>query len=312
MADVQEQIKQLVEDNKVVLFMKGTRMFPQCGFSARAIEIFKRCDVPIKDVNVLADPGIREGIKTFSNWPTIPQAYIDGEFVGGSDILLEMYESGELHKKLGISDGSDESTEAGPPQITVTKSARAQFLSAAGDVGNDVLRFDVSRSFGYDLFFGPKVDNDWAIDVGDGLLLYISKQAAVRANGTKIDFIDGPQGAGFKIDNPNEPPSVKPASPKEVAAWMANGDDKVLLLDCRGDKERALAKIEGDTFMDADGLALIDTLPRDAKIVVYCHHGVRSKPACEQLIKDGFSNVYNLTGGIDAWSATVDDSIPRY
>ena len=100
--DVQEKIKQTVQGNKVVLFMKGTAQFPQCGFSAKAIQILKACgvDQPLT-VNVLEDPEVRQGIKEFANWPTIPQLYINGEFVGGSDIMHEMYDSGELKQMLG-------------------------------------------------------------------------------------------------------------------------------------------------------------------------------------------------------------------
>jgi monothiol glutaredoxin len=100
MSDVQETIRETVETNRVVLFMKGTKNFPQCGFSARAVEVLKRCGAEFKDVNVLADPAIREGIKVYSSWPTIPQVYIDGKFVGGSDILNELFQSGELQKLL--------------------------------------------------------------------------------------------------------------------------------------------------------------------------------------------------------------------
>jgi len=311
MPTIDEQIQEIIDNHDVVLFMKGTRMFPQCGFSAQAIEVFKRCGVKVKDVNVLADPDMRAGIKTFSNWPTIPQAYVKAEFIGGSDILLEMYENGELHKKLGIDDGSDEAEASAPPKITVSKTAREQFVTAGKEVGDDVLRFDISRSFSYDLFFGPRVESDWAIDVGDGLLLHVSKQAGVRANGTSIDFVDGPDGAGFKIDNPNQPASVQSISPKELEALLGS-DEKVYLFDTRGDKERAIAKLEQARALDADGRALLDTLPTGAKIVVHCHHGVRSKAAAQKLIEDGFTDVYSLTGGIDAWSATIDDSIPRY
>jgi len=101
--DVKKNIQETVESNKVVLFMKGTRNFPQCGFSARAVEILKRCGADFKDVNVLTDPTVRQGIKEFSSWPTVPQVYIDGKFVGGSDILMEMYQSGELQKLLAAS-----------------------------------------------------------------------------------------------------------------------------------------------------------------------------------------------------------------
>ncbi|HEY4120880.1 MAG TPA: Grx4 family monothiol glutaredoxin [Byssovorax sp.] len=100
MSDIKSQIQATVEGNRVVLFMKGTKNFPQCGFSARAVEIFKRLGAEFKDVNVLTDPDVRQGIKEFSSWPTIPQVYIDGKFVGGSDILMELYQSGELAKLL--------------------------------------------------------------------------------------------------------------------------------------------------------------------------------------------------------------------
>jgi monothiol glutaredoxin len=103
MSTTQDRIDQLVKDNEVLLFMKGTASFPQCGFSGRAIQILKACGVDtksVKTVNVLEDPEIRQGIKEYSQWPTIPQLYVKGEFVGGSDIMMEMYESGELAQVL--------------------------------------------------------------------------------------------------------------------------------------------------------------------------------------------------------------------
>ena len=103
MSDTQQRIGQLVKDNEVVLFMKGNANFPQCGFSGRAIQILKACGVDpksVKTVNVLEDAEIRAGIKDFSNWPTIPQLYVKGEFIGGSDIMMEMYESGELQQVI--------------------------------------------------------------------------------------------------------------------------------------------------------------------------------------------------------------------
>ncbi|MCB2016426.1 MAG: Grx4 family monothiol glutaredoxin [Hydrogenophaga sp.] len=103
MSDVQNQIDQLVKSNDIVLFMKGNASFPMCGFSGRAVQILKACGVDtkvLKTVNVLEDDGIRAGIKEYSNWPTIPQLYVKGEFIGGSDIMMEMYESGELQKTI--------------------------------------------------------------------------------------------------------------------------------------------------------------------------------------------------------------------
>jgi monothiol glutaredoxin len=106
MSDVQQWIKETVTNTPVVLFMKGTAQFPQCGFSGRAIQILKACGVEnIATVNVLEDPEVRQGIKEYSNWPTIPQLYVRGEFVGGSDIMSEMYESGELKALLQQTNG---------------------------------------------------------------------------------------------------------------------------------------------------------------------------------------------------------------
>lgn len=103
MSDTQKRIDELVKTNEVVLFMKGTASFPQCGFSGRAIQVLKACGVDpkiVKTVNVLEDDAIRAGIKDYSNWPTIPQLYVKGEFIGGSDIMMEMYENGELQQAL--------------------------------------------------------------------------------------------------------------------------------------------------------------------------------------------------------------------
>lgn len=99
----QQRIDELVKGNEVLLFMKGTASFPQCGFSGRAVQILKACGVDpksIKTVNVLEDDAIRQGIKDYSKWPTIPQLYVKGEFIGGSDIMMEMYQSGELQQLL--------------------------------------------------------------------------------------------------------------------------------------------------------------------------------------------------------------------
>ena len=98
--NVQEQIKNVVEENSIMLFMKGSPDFPQCGFSGRLVQILQACGVQFASADVLSDDQVRQGIKDFSNWPTIPQLYINGEFIGGSDIVTEMYESGELQAKL--------------------------------------------------------------------------------------------------------------------------------------------------------------------------------------------------------------------
>ena len=100
MSDSNQRIAEIVGKNDVVLFMKGTALFPQCGFSSRAVAILDHLGVPYETVDVLQDPEIRQGIKDYSDWPTVPQLYVKGEFVGGSDIMMEMYEAGELQQLL--------------------------------------------------------------------------------------------------------------------------------------------------------------------------------------------------------------------
>ncbi len=100
MSDINSRISSIVGDNDVVLFMKGTPLFPQCGFSSRAVAILDHCGVAYESVDVLQDMEIRQGIKTYSDWPTIPQLYVKGEFLGGSDIMMEMFEAGELQQVL--------------------------------------------------------------------------------------------------------------------------------------------------------------------------------------------------------------------
>ncbi|MCI0667709.1 MAG: Grx4 family monothiol glutaredoxin [Methylococcaceae bacterium] len=98
--DVLERIKQQIEENPVLLYMKGTPNFPQCGFSGRAVQVLQACDVEFAYVNIFEDPEIRDNLKRYSNWPTFPQLYINGQLIGGSDIILELYETGELQKML--------------------------------------------------------------------------------------------------------------------------------------------------------------------------------------------------------------------
>ncbi|ELS00662.1 monothiol glutaredoxin, Grx4 family [Xenococcus sp. PCC 7305] len=100
--ELKAKLDQLVTDNKVLIFMKGSKLMPQCGFSNNVVQIFNTLGVPFETVDVLADPEIRQGVKEYSNWPTIPQIYVNGEFLGGSDIAIEMYQSGELQEMVEV------------------------------------------------------------------------------------------------------------------------------------------------------------------------------------------------------------------
>lgn len=300
---LRNQISELIASNKVVLFMKGTRSFPQCGFSATVVQILDDLLPQYHTVNVLKEPDIREGIKVFSNWPTIPQLYVDGKFVGGCDIVREMYVSGELQSALGV-----KSEPQAAPQITLTEAAR-KAVQDAGETGA-ALRLSVSSKFEYELALDESRKGDFEIDVGGGLKLVIDRMSAKRADGIRIDYSPA-NGGGFKIDNPNEPPRVKPLRPAELKAMLADSQPP-RLIDVRSPEEYGIAHIAGGALLDADKQHELESLARDTPIVFYCHHGMRSRSAAERFLADGFTRVYNLEGGIDAWSREVDPSVPRY
>ena len=304
---VHAKISEIVSTDKVVLFMMGSRHFPQCGFSATVVGILDQLLPSYKTVNVLTDPALRYGIKTFSSWPTIPQLYVGGQFVGGCDIVRDMFEAGELQTLLGV-----EATPSKVPVVTMTEGAVAAFRGAV-ESADDALRIEIGPSFEYDLTVDAKKPGDVEVTSG-GLTIVLDKASARRADGMKIDFVpataDG-GGGGFKIENPNEPPRVRPLSAKDVKAMRDRGE-AFELLDVRTDDERRIATIAGSRWLDDAGRAHVSGLPKDTPLVFHCHHGVRSRNAAERYLADGFTKVYNLEGGIDAWSQSVDPSVPRY
>jgi monothiol glutaredoxin len=300
---VREQIEANVKNNKVVLFMKGNRSFPQCGFSATVVSILNPLVPKYETVNVLSDPAIREGIKEYSQWPTIPQLYIDGEFVGGCDIVKSLSASGELGKLLGV-----KMEPVAPPKITLSASAAKAFKEAAGEAGDQVLRMEANERYQYELYFGDKTAADLVV-VSEGVSIHVPPTSARLLDGTIIDFVE--TAGGFKIENPNEPPRVKPLSPKALKSMLDAGD-KLELFDVRTEEERAIAAIAGARLLDQAGQEYLLGLDREVPVVFHCHHGGRSAQAAAAFLQKGFKHVYNLEGGIDAWSQTVDSSVRRY
>jgi monothiol glutaredoxin len=300
---VKSQIEELIEKNKVVLFMKGNKHFPQCGFSARVIKMLNEVGAKYETVNVLSDANIREGIKEFSEWPTIPQLYVNKEFLGGCDIVTEMFNSGELQKALGVTP-----EEVKVPAISFSESAARAFKEA--EEAGTTLRIEITPEFQYELFFDAPQDSDIVAQVGT-IEVRMNRPTAKRADGMRIDYVEVDGGGAFKIENPNEPARVKSMRVEELAQLIAAGE-KVELFDVRTPEERAIAKLDNTRLFDAEGEAYLAKLPKDAKVVFMCHHGGRSRTAAERSLKDGFRNVYNLEGGIDAWSQRVDTKVPRY
>ena len=299
-----QQFDDLVKKSKVVLFMKGNKHFPQCGFSAQVTGILKETGVPFETVNVLSDPAVRDGIKEYSSWPTIPQLYVDGEFLGGCDIVKEMYAAGDLQKKLGIVE-----QPALPPKITLDERA-AKAIKDADEGNGEHLRLEIGAQFQYELYFGPKQAGDLEVVVS-GVTVLFDKASAKRAEGINIMWVDTPDGGAFKIENPNEPARVKSLTAPELEKWIT--DKKPFeLFDVRGEDERAVAKIDRARALDTDGEKHLLGLDKKTAIVFQCHHGMRSKSAAERFLREGFTNVFNLEGGIEAWSTKVDSKVPRY
>ncbi len=299
-----EQIQSTVEANPVVLYMKGTRARPQCGFSASVVGILDGLLADYVTVNVLDDAALREGIKEFSSWPTIPQLYVRGKFVGGADIVAALEHSGVLRETLG------ELAATKVPQIRISATARAE-LTGALESKDECIRLDVSPVFDHDLAVGVPEPRDIIVDLGDGLRVSLPPSAARRADGITIDLVATPEGPAFKIDNPNEPPRVKQLSPRELAARLERGDD-VVMLDVRPEGERRLASFEGLTPLEESVLDGLENGAPERALVLVCHHGMRSQSVAEELVQRGLKNVHNLAGGIDAWSADVDPRVPRY
>jgi monothiol glutaredoxin len=294
----------LVKTHKVVLFMKGTRRSPACGFSATVVGILDDLIPTYETVDVLGSPELRDGIKVYSEWPTIPQLYIDGTFVGGCDIVREMSASGALAKALGVN-----VAEVAPPALTVSEGAAKAFREAREGDG-DELRLEIDARFEPQLYFGPKQAGDVETTAA-GVTFYMDRATARRANGVSIDFVEGPSGAGFKIDNPNAPPRVLQIGPAELKAMMDRGE-AFELLDVRTERERAIAKLPTARHLDEEGRHWVEGLDKGTTLVFHCHHGGRSQAAAEHFLGQGFRKVYNLKGGIDAWSAVVDPSVARY
>jgi len=302
--DIRRQIDSLVRADRVVLFMKGTRGQPQCGFSATVIQILNEIVPDYATVDVLADPAIRDGIKTYSSWPTIPQLYVEGEFIGGCDIVRELYGSGALHEKLGV---------AAPvrvvPTLHVTDRA-AEFLKAASERAGESLHLSIDPSFQSRAYLGPHEPGEVASE-NNGVTFHFDLASARRADGIKIDYVETETGHDLAIDNPNAP---APVQQLEVTALkqLLDAGQPLHFFDVRTPDEHATARIPGARLVDASVAAEIEKLPKDAMVVFHCHHGGRSQQAAEHFRSLGYRNVHNVVGGIDAWSRLVDPSVPRY
>jgi len=302
---LRSRIESILNANRVVLFMKGQPSMPQCGFSAKAVGALQDLGVEFDHVNVLADAEIREGIKVYGEWPTIPQLYIDGELVGGSDIILQMAGNGELSSVLGLA-----APDRTPPRITVTPAAVEMLRGALADSPGASLQLGIDARFQPNFQLAPHDDNAIAAE-SNGLRVQFDLASARRAEGITIDWVDDIRGKGLAIDNPNAPKAVQELSVRDADDQLRAGS--ITVVDVRPADERAIAAINApfETF-DGDNRARLEALPKDTALAFLCHHGGRSAQAAEQFRALGFTKVSNITGGIDAWSNEVDNGVPKY
>ena len=299
------RIDSLLAANPVVLFMKGNPRAPQCGFSAKAVAALDATGATYAHVDVLADPEIREGIKAYGDWPTIPQLYIDGELVGGSDIIEQMANSGELSGLLGL-----QAPDRTPPSITITPAAVEMLRGALADAPGASLALSINAQFQPNFQLVPTDANAIAAE-SNGLRVQFDLPSARRAEGITIDWVDDIRGRGLAIDNPNAPKPVQELPVREAADRATAGS--VVLVDVRPPEERAIAAVNvAHRSFDGNGRAELEALPKDTAIAFLCHRGGRSLQAAEHFRGLGFGNVYNVTGGIDAWADEVDGSVAKY
>ena len=175
---LRERLDQIVRSDRVVLFMKGNPDAPQCGFSAQVVSILGRLLPTYGSFDVLSDREVREGIKDYSNWPTIPQLYVDGEFQGGCDIVKELYASGELQTLLGV-----KLQDVPVPKVTVSDDAAVLLRGAVKSQGGE-LHVAIDASFKHSLSLGPREGHEIAVE-SNGLTILFDRESALRANGLR-------------------------------------------------------------------------------------------------------------------------------
>ncbi len=302
---IRQKIEDIINQDHVVLFMKGTPQQPQCGFSAKTVSILGSTVDHYATFNVLEDHEIREGIKEYSDWPTIPQLYINKELVGGCDIVTSMFNSGELHEMLGI-DEPDRS----PPEITISDEAAEQINQALAGHDNLAVHFSIDGNWQSQFQLGPPQGHEIETEV-NGIRVLMDLNSAQRARGAHIGWSESLQGQGLTIHLPEAPPPVKQIQVSELKDRLKAEPD-TLFLDVRNDEERQLAVIEGFQPLTQELMHKIDDMPRDTPMVFLCHVGNSSMGAAEHFRKQGFTETSNVAGGINAWSLEIDPEVPTY
>ncbi|MDR6937275.1 MULTISPECIES: Grx4 family monothiol glutaredoxin [unclassified Luteibacter] len=294
-----ERIESLLGQHDVVLFMKGTRQQPMCGFSAAAINTLNDVIPAYHTVNVLEDPEIREGIKEFGQWPTIPQLYVKGELVGGSDIIRQLYTSGELHTLFGATP-----PDRTPPEITITDKAAEAIRGGMANAQGQALHLEIGPDHSAGFQLAPAGDHDIVV-VANGIEVHFDPGSAARAKGIVIDWVSTVQGEGLSLKFPGAV-EIASMSVQELKARVDAGD--IVLVDNRPAVYRAqIAPIASARILENEGYEALAQLPKDTPIAFICNSGVSSVDSAKRLAAHGFTQVYSVDGGMQAWIREIGE-----
>lgn len=303
--EVHSRIASLLSANHVVLFMKGNPQAPRCGFSAKAAGLLGSVAPGFVGVDVLADEELRQGIKEYGNWPTIPQLYVGGELIGGSDIIAQMHASGELHQLLGAA--PPERVPA--PAISISDQAAAAIRAGMADDPGLSLHLQIDGMWQAQFQLAPAEGHEIRASA-NGIDILLDPESARRASGMVIDWVERMSESGLSVHLPLAPARVRSLSVKELRDKLAAGALRVL--DVRPPADRARASIAGTDVLDQQSFPAFAALPKSQPLAFLCHHGNSSRQAAEQFRALGFTEIYNVEGGIDAWSLRIDPAVARY
>jgi monothiol glutaredoxin len=299
-----ERIETLLNEHRVVLFMKGNRQQPMCGFSAAATNTLNELLPDYHTVNVLDDAEIREGIKAYGEWPTIPQLYVEGELVGGADIISQMYGSGELHSLFGAA-----APDRTPPEISITDAAAVAIRQGTANAQGVALHLEIGPDHSAGFQLAPAGAHD-IVAHANGLEVHFDPASAQRAKGIVIDWVSTVQGEGLSLKFPGAQ-EIRSLSVQDLQNRLAAAD--ITLIDVRPAADRAqAAPLPQARVLEDEGYETLASLPKDTALAFICHHGSSSRAMAERFVAHGFSNVHNVEGGMDAWATDIDSSCPRY
>jgi monothiol glutaredoxin len=301
---LRQRIESILARHPVVLFMKGNRQAPRCGFSAATVDALGSVIEEFHDVDVLADPDLREGIKQYGQWPTIPQLYVRGELVGGADIVQAMLNSGELHTLLG-----QQAPDRTPPRISISAPAADAIREALAGAQGAALHLAIDANFNARFELKPASGQE-IVSVAADIEILMNPSTARRADGLAIDWAETVQGAGLVLKNPNAPGPVPSLSVTELAQRLRAGS--IVVVDVRPAAERARAPFPQARALEEVGAGELARWPKTEALAFLCHLGNSSRAAAERFRALGFTEVYNVAGGIEAWSREIDPALPRY